>query len=86
MNEVMELQLRLNSMEQVEDFVIANSKREGSFDVHCGQYVVDGKSILGVLSVYSNNILTVKTNNMSEADMEVYKEELKKDGIEIICS
>lgn len=50
----MKLTIKLTQMSAVSDFVKLNSSMPFEIDVASGHYVVDGKSILGVLSLDSS--------------------------------
>lgn len=43
--------LNLGSLEKVKDFCNFTPKLDGEIDIHSEGYVVDGKSILGLLSL-----------------------------------
>lgn len=48
--------------EEVKDFVAAAGKSEFDIDIYYNSYVVDAKSILGVLGLDLRRILTVSIN------------------------
>ncbi len=48
--------------EEVKDFVAAAGKSEFDIDIYYNRYVVDAKSILGVLGLDLRRILTVSIN------------------------
>ena len=41
----------LNSVDKVKDFVRQTSKFKGSIDITSGRYVIDGRSLMGILSL-----------------------------------
>ena len=41
----------LNSVGKVKDFVQQTSKFKGSIDITSGRYVIDGRSLMGILSL-----------------------------------
>ena len=41
----------LNSVDKVKDFVQQTSKFKGSIDITSGRYVIDGRSLMGILSL-----------------------------------
>lgn len=53
-------QIRLNATSEVQDFVSAAEKCDFDIDVFYNRVVIDAKSILGVLSLDLNNVLTVQ--------------------------
>ena len=71
----MSIQILLDSVEKVRKFVDIVSMRDEEFDLLCGRYVVDAKSILGVMSLDLAQPLTLKVYSDGIApDLE---EELK---------
>ena len=59
MSDFRSVQIRLKSVEDVNEFVALASLNQGDVDIRCDRYVVDAKSILGILSLDLKNILTV---------------------------
>lgn len=41
----------LDSVDKVKDFVQQTSKFKGSIDITSGRYVIDGRSLMGILSL-----------------------------------
>lgn len=62
MMESTEIKVKLNSVEQVRQFVETMRKYDGDVDVYSTNenYLVDGKSILGVFSLGLDQDLTVR--------------------------
>ncbi|MDD6405667.1 MAG: HPr family phosphocarrier protein [Clostridiales bacterium] len=60
-----DIKVRLDSVEQVREFVETMRKYDGDVDVYSTNrnYLVDGKSILGVFSLGLDQELTVKFYN-----------------------
>lgn len=56
---ITEMKAKLNTMEDIKDFVFILNEFENDVDVSSAQYVVDGKSILGVFSLDLDKELTV---------------------------
>ena len=52
--------IKLNATEDVKEFVQGASKCDFDVDVYYNRILIDAKSILGVLSMDLNQILTVK--------------------------
>ena len=52
--------ISLNSIDKVKAFVNDISKYDFDFDLVSGRYVIDAKSILGVLSLDFTKVLTVE--------------------------
>ena len=52
MEEIMKsVEVKLDSIEKVKKFVNFISSQDGEFDLTSGRYVVDAKSIMGILSL-----------------------------------
>ena len=62
-----EKRIKLNAASEVRDFVQAAERCEYDVDVFYNRFVIDAKSLMGVLSLDLNNVLTVQYN---EADAE----------------
>ena len=61
------VKISLNSIDKVKSFVNDITKFDYDFDLVSGRYVIDAKSILGVLSLDLRNILTVQYDGENEA-------------------
>ncbi len=57
---MVEHQIRLNAAEDVREFVNAASKCDFDIDIFYNRIIIDGKSILGILSMDLTKNLTVK--------------------------
>ncbi len=55
-----EMKVKVNTMDDIKNFVYLLNQFENDVDVSSAQYVVDGKSILGVFSLDLDKALTVK--------------------------
>lgn len=55
----MNAKIRLNSPDEVKEFVHAASKCDFDIDIFYNRFVVDAKSLLGVLSMDLTNALSV---------------------------
>ena len=69
-----ETRIRLN-MDDVHDFVKAATKCDFDIDVRYNRFLVDAKSILGVLSLDLARVLTVQMNG-DNAEFEEYLDTL----------
>ena len=56
----MEMDIKLNGIQEVKEFVTAAGKCDFDIDVFYNRVVIDAKSILGVLSMDLNRVLTVR--------------------------
>ncbi len=59
MSDFKSVNIRLRSVDDVNEFVALASLNQGDVDIRCDRYVVDAKSILGILSLNLKKVLTV---------------------------
>ena len=59
MSDFKSVNIRLKSVDDVNEFVALASLNKGDVDIRCDRYVVDAKSILGILSLNLKKVLTV---------------------------
>lgn len=62
----MVMKIKLNNLEEVKDFVNSASKCYFDIDISYNRYTIDAKSLLGVLSMELNNVLTVSCREYDE--------------------
>lgn len=43
--------IRFHGVKEINQFVIMLQRHDGEFDLRCGKYVVDAKSLLGIFSL-----------------------------------
>lgn len=48
---MIETMIKFNNMNEVKDFVNVTNKHSGEITLYSGKYIVDAKSIMGVLSL-----------------------------------
>lgn len=77
------IKIQLNTTKDVRDFVFTTSKYKFSVKVQSGKYCVDGKSILGILSLNLSDPIDVviDTGLLSKynvIDGDKYMKEIKK--------
>ena len=58
--------IKLNATEEVQEFVNAASRCDFDIDISYNRFVVDAKSIVGVLGLDLNQILTVSYNGYDQ--------------------
>jgi phosphotransferase system HPr-like phosphotransfer protein len=58
--QITEMKAKVGTMDDIKNFVFLLNQFENDVDVSSAQYVVDGKSILGVFSLDLDKPLTVK--------------------------
>lgn len=63
--------IRLNSIQDVKDFVTVTSSFKENLELHSGIYIVDAKSIMGVLSLdLSQPVNLVGANELKDEEKE----------------
>ena len=56
------LEVKFSNIEEVNKFVRIISKYDADFDLYCGSYSVDAKSILGIMTMDLRNKMWMKSN------------------------
>ena len=75
------IKVQFNNVSDVIKFVRIVSQYDGDFDLYCGSYCVDAKSILGIMTLDLKSILWM-TSNCEQSDKEKLIRELKP----VICA
>lgn len=70
------IRVKFNNVDEVSKFVRIVSKYDGDFDLYCGSYCVDAKSILGIMTMDLRSSLWM-TSNCEQSDKEKLMRELK---------
>ena len=58
--------IKLNATEDVQDFVNAATKCDFDIDIYYNRFLIDAKSILGILSMDLTKVLTVECHGESK--------------------
>ena len=69
--------IRLNSIKDVQDFVELVRQFEGDIDLSSGRYVVDAKSIMGIFSLDLMKPITLTAYSSKEENCDALIETLK---------
>ena len=69
------VQISLNSIDKVKSFVSEITKFDQDFDLVCGTYVIDAKSIMGIFSLDLSK--PIDLNIHAEDDSDVILQALK---------
>ena len=69
------VQISLNSIDKVKNFVNTVARYDGDFDLVSGRYVIDAKSIMGIFSLDLSK--PIDLNIHSEGDEEAVLEAIK---------
>lgn len=75
--QITEMKAKVNTMEDIKTFVSYLNQFPGDVDVSSAQYVVDGKSILGVFSLDLEKPLTVKFHGEVAPELQAKLDEFK---------
>lgn len=62
------INIKLDSIDKVKDFVNAINTFDGDFDLASSRYVVDAKSIMGIFSLDVSSVLRLDIHDESEYD------------------
>ncbi len=62
------LNIKLDSIDKVKDFVNVINTFDGDFDLASNRYVVDAKSIMGIFSLDVSAVLRLDVHDDSEFD------------------
>ena len=58
--------IKLNATEEVQEFVNAASKCDFDIDIYYNRFLIDAKSIVGILSMDLTKVLTVECHGESK--------------------
>ena len=58
--------IKLNATEEVQEFVNAATKCDFDIDIYYNRFLIDAKSILGILSLDLTKVLTVECHGESK--------------------
>jgi phosphotransferase system HPr-like phosphotransfer protein len=64
------MKIRLNTIEKVKKFISVVTFFDGDLIIESGKYVVDGKSIMGILSLDLNKDLVLKVFENVDGETE----------------
>ena len=75
--------IKLNATEEVQEFVNAATKCDFDIDIYYNRFLIDAKSILGILSMDLTKVLTVECHGQSYQIRkdQVFKFETDQDHI-----
>lgn len=79
------MKIKLNTIESAKEFcdIVSDSQyRNVDIDLTCGRYVIDAKSILGILSMDLTKILTVVFHDDNDEKCKEFFNKIKKWKIE----
>lgn len=67
----MDYTIYLKSIEDIQDFIQSTNNFTSDFDLFSGRYIVDGKSIMGVLSLDLSKPIHVKVHVKNDESNEI---------------
>lgn len=73
-----EVCIKINEIDKVKTFVEDAEKFISNIDVIKGHYIVDGKSLMGILSIGLSNGVIAKINSDDEAEINKFTEIMSK--------
>ena len=73
----MKLKVNINTIEKAATFAQANTETDFDIDITSGRYVIDGKSLLGILSIKRDAPVEVDVHGGQSAEYTAYIEKLK---------
>ena len=65
------IMIRLETIEDVKDFVSIMAQFQGYFDLASGRYVVDAKSVMGIFSMDLSRTLELRILETNEQEKEI---------------
>lgn len=71
-----QIPVSFRNVEDVNKFVNIISKYDTDFDLYCGTYCVDAKSLLGIMTMDLRNVMFIK-GNCDQAEKRVLEHELR---------
>ena len=72
-----EITICLENVENAKEFVSLAEKFKGDVDVLSGRYIVNGKSILGVLSLVLSEQMTASIHSDDQEEIDQFAEVMK---------
>lgn len=70
--------IKINDVSKVKNFVNINSKFDCDLDLIAGKYVIDAKSIMGVFSIDLSKVLQLNIQSDDEDTINEYLEAIDK--------
>ena len=71
------LQISLNSIDKVKNFVNDINRFDCDFDLVSGRYVIDAKSIMGLFSIDITRVLTVEIHSNDKDEIVRFNQIIK---------
>ena len=63
--------ININSFKKAENLINKLSYMSGSFDLRQGRYIVNAKSIMGILSLDLDKPMEISSSNFSDEQMKI---------------
>jgi hypothetical protein len=68
----MRVKVLLNKFEDIQKFVRIANTYDSDINVYKGHYIIDGKSLLGVMSLNLSETIEVEINSKNELDVDSF--------------
>lgn len=73
-----EVEIKLNTLKKVRNFSEKVATMEEDIDIIVGRYVVDAKSVLGILSIDLNRVLRLRIHTTDIERCKEFQNEMKE--------
>lgn len=73
-----EFEIKLNTLQKVRNFSEKVATMEEDIDIIVGRYVVDAKSVLGILSIDLNRVLRLRIHTTDIERCKEFQNEMKE--------
>ena len=73
-----EFEIKLNTLQKVRNFSEKVATMEEDIDIIVGRYVVDAKSVLGILSIDLNRVLRLRIHTTDVERCKEFQKEMKE--------
>jgi phosphotransferase system HPr-like phosphotransfer protein len=79
----MRTKILLNKFEDISKFVKIANTYESDINVYKGHYIIDGKSLLGLMSLNLAEIIEVEINSKHELDIDSFHASMRQFEVEV---
>jgi phosphotransferase system HPr-like phosphotransfer protein len=79
----MKVKLLLNKFEDIQKFVRISNTYDSDINVYKGHYIIDGKSLLGVMSLNLSETIEVEIITNNELDIDSFESSMRQFEVEL---
>lgn len=72
------VQIKLNSIEKVKNFINLASRQEEEMDLVSGRYIIDAKSIMGIFSLDLSKTIQLNIHSDNINDVNKFTDSIKE--------